>query len=588
MGAEPASVSMDFICSPQAVREAVSDASLYEFWHAGRGENLSERGEFMPGSKITLGESATGVVSANDPAGGFTVLFGQRREQLTAAAADFGCRVTMQVSDPDRPKTELLLWADAALERLKDAVYRNLSDTDRPNRKALFLPPRRHRRLRDVITGIISGYRSPLSPGESLMVDSDHISGIIDHTETDVIIHLRAALVSLMCTVMLFTTLGFAVRLPGLEQSVVPASGKSIFESEDVNKDNAERIYIGMTKNQLERMLSCVGVRLSATDFSYVSPADSNGWSARILLVSYDAYSKVRSVRFIDMVRAPQLLDLHMSSLRGELSTGMSAADVENRVGYPLTAFSMDKSRRIRVLFGTLDMYDDIVSPVTAFALFDMNTSSELVIDIDPARDSVGIVYNFPYDPDNPLSLTELGSELRLQYSNLQSYRNDRYALERIFFLYGKSLAECEIVLGPLGSLQLGEQDVGIFQLFSADAGEWYYLYEVTFDDNEMVTAVSLHNSMLEARADTFRNAEKYTVREGMTLYELAGAIGLLPGYASVGQDTLTLGYGRRTGTFEAADENPMKSYELCFQFQVPQDRLDLSGYLLTSWKINT
>ena len=583
----PVSVSMDFYCSQLSVWSTIISSALYQKWNPARGDadHLSTSGDFTLGSKIqTESGQTTGIVSEFRAPARFTVLFGQRSESIQLASADFGCRVTLQVADASCDQAELLEWADRTILSLKELTYGNLPDTRVQPR---IFQARKSGRFQSIVTGILQGYRSPLTPHASLMDGSDQMSDIIDHTDGDVIVHLRAALAALMCTVLLFITISFTSTFPRID--VVPSSGMSLYESDDVNKENAFRIVMGMYKSDLELMTNCLGQQLSITEYSYISTSRTpEGYPNCQLLISYDAYSRVRTVRFLDNALASSRLQLHLSDLRPLLSSTMSVQEMEEVVGHPLSGFILDKSGVTRVFFGVVERNEFFSSIQGVASSFNLFTRSELVIETEIQWDTIGIEYNYPYDRLNTLPYNEIPDKLRRQYSNyLVNYRNDRAAYERIFFLFAKTQTEVEIVLGPAAGYTIGDDlnSTGVYPLSSPDSGyDWYYVYEVGYSNISTVSSVVLHNRLLENKGDTLLAPEQYSFRAGMHLYDFYAEMGILPSYASITAEHLILGYGCRVNQ----QVNPMMSYEMCFRFFIAPDPLDLSLYQLDAFQINT
>ena len=561
-------VSMDFICSPDAVWDVLVCAALYPKWYLpdSRTEVLADADGLALGSKLKFGDSETSVVTAFDPVSRFAVTTGSLQHEITVTPTDFGCRVSLRVSGSSMDEDSLKQHTEETITKLKETVYSNIEATA-PDPKPRIIPRRKpRRRIQRILSGLLQGYSSPIEKNTAVL-DSVEFSSIIDHSDLDVVIHLRAGLVALMCAVFLFSTLVFSSRFERLD--IVPSSGMSLTESIDVTKENAASIYIGQFQNDLELMLNCRGKRLSNTDFYYASTARGpSGEHLVQLIISYDAYGKVRTLRFVDNAMAQTPLDLPLSQLTSKVFTGMSPIQAEHAVGYPLSGFIKEINGKTTVFFGILERYDRMNGPTETSTTFGIGNAAELVITLDPALELADLQYHLPYDTENPLPVNEITEKVRRQYNNyFDSYRADYIAYEKMFLLYSIPRTDASIILGsePYDYVMAENGLTAYYTIYSRVLDEEVprYIYGTEFGDNDVIRQVTVMNQYLTLRPQTLFALEDYNLTLGMTLYEACGKLEIVPTYAVLNPATLTLCFGQRV----AETNNAKINFELCLIF---------------------
>jgi len=565
-------VTMDFICDRKAVWEALVTPELYDLWYAKRdGDGGVEDKQLSLGSKIKFDDrEQTSVVTDFYPISKITIATGKMCDEFVINKTEFGCSLTLNVSDYRLEEKEQLALAEKQLTKLKEAVYKRIENTSK-NMKQQIIPRIRTRRLRTFLSGLLQGYKPPITPRKTAMAESEVVSSIIDNSQTDVIIHLRAGLAALMCAVILFSALAFTSRIQ--EYDFVPSSGMSLTESIHVNKENASGIYIGQYQSSVERVLNCKGSRLSNTDFYYLSTKRGPGGDTLMqLIVSYDAYKHVRRVTFLDNTTANKPLDVPVSDVNALLTPGMTPLEVEEQVGWPLSAFTLDKSGLTTVYFGVVERFDFMNTAESTYEIFVPGIMSQLVAVLDTTSESTETQYFKAYKPDNPLPL-ELTDQTKKQYSNsLDNYRSDRFAYERMFLLLPLpdrvNRRDADIILNSTSEhfLPIAGGDIVCTYILRSRVAEetgHRYIYEVTFGEDDIIKEVSMLNRYLEQKTGVMQNREEYDLEQGMSLYEVYSRLGILPTYAVLNERGFTLCYGSRIGE----TTNIRLNYELYLAF---------------------
>lgn len=580
MASKTASVSMDFICQQKSVWDVVSSPSFYHKWHCLSVSMCAAAitrpaAGFSLGSKFKIGENdVTGVVTAFEPMSRFAVSTGSRQEDILITPMEFGCRVTLRVSGLNISADKQQAYIEETLTVLKDTVYSNMQ-LAQPETKKRIMPRPKLRRINAIVSGLLQGYRSPIETKNTPILDSVELSSIADHSDGDVIVHLRAGLISLMCAVILFSTLSFTYRFERID--IVPSSGMSLTESVDVNKENASRIYIGQYQNSLELMLNCRGMRLTTTDFYYISTArGENGESLVQLIVSYDAYGKVRSVRFVDNTLSKTRLRIPITEIQTKVSPNMTPLEIEHVVGYPLSAFTKDISGVLTVYFGVVEGYDVMKEPETTNALFMPGISAEIVVTTDRSSTNVtDVQYCDYYDPENPLFVREMSPRLRKQYfTYFDSYKADRNAYERGLLFYGLYISEAETILNVETS-GYGLTENGMISHFLlrsrvvSEAGSRYQ-YSLEYGDDDIIRKATMINHYLRQRSDMLLPIEEYKLDLGMSLYDVYAELGILPTCVSQENPYLKVCYGQGKDT----GDNLGYVFDIIFVFDIPTNQL--------------
>jgi hypothetical protein len=583
------SISMDFICAQRDVWEAATLSGLYGAWHfprEGREARLRQRGgaPLLLGAKLSLAVGATGVVTAFEPMFRLAVSAGSRREELLIRPADFGCRVTLSVSWRHSGDQKGYLPPEEILASLKDIVYSRIQSAGAEPKKHL-IPTRAPRRLAAAFYGLLQGYRFPIIPKNTPILDSVRLSSMADHSNIDVVVHLRAGIAAAVCAALLFITFSFTSRFERAD--TVPSTGMSLTESPDVNKENASRIYIGQYQSDLELMLNCRGMRLSNTDFYYVSKERAPGGQSSVqLVISYDAHSKVRTVRFVDNAQKSLPLSLPLSDVAAMISPGMTPSDIEAALGHPISAFILDKNGAASVYLGVLERFDRINSAEDVSGGFAFGLTAELVITVDPHLAYTDVQYYAPYDPANPLPLDSMTEPLQMQYGvNLGSYRADRAACERILLFLGRPITDIQLMLNtePSGSDLIDDGLINYYLVHSraVDERRSRYLYSAEVGPDNIVRVAGVVNRFLEDLEGAISYPGEYGLKEGMTLYEVYDRLGALPTCAVYDSAELVLCFGRRVGgDRDQIDMSQRRNFELGMVFSA-------DGLLLEEIHIN-
>lgn len=315
---------------------------------------------------------------------------------------------------------------------------------------------------------VFIGYRSPVS--STKMNEAGGIySAIIDNTEMSVTIARRALLFAVLLIVFFFSSI--TVSLSFQRSDIVPSSGLSLFESDEVNKYLSTLIRIGDEKQNLELKLSCQGERVVSRDgsieYHYTSVEKTDdGLPCERIIVIYDAYGKVRRYAYTDAVQSDvELLRLPLSrkikegfqyyelaDINVRISPSMNIYEVEDIVGSQVSAYVVEKNQDgiITTLFFGKFCFNDI---------FSSNYRSQIVVNMDEAAGTTSVEFFRPIDENSPLPVDELSKTLRKQYAGIEEYLADRFAFERIFLALEISPEQAEILLSATGRPVAAKQE---------------------------------------------------------------------------------------------------------------------------------
>lgn len=383
-----------------------------------------------------------------------------------------------------------------------------------------------------LVGAVLKGYRSPARKYRLSRLRSEGEGVSSDNTEQDVSVSPRSAAVCVALGILLFAVLNFTFTFQ--RSDVVPSTGLSVMESGDVNRVNAERIYIGQGKNDLELMLSCRGLRLSTSDYYYCSTAkDDAGRALQQIYIRYDAYGRVRGVAYLDITACGRTLDLIFWDIEQYLNADMSNATVENLVERSLSAFRLERSGKRTIFFGRLKEDSD---------LFSDTLRSELVISLDPESRAARAGFYLAFDRLSalPESETEL---LTRQYRSFSRYLEDRDSFERVDLLFGRSRFELDVVLGG-GDYETDEDGVlrGSYRVPLSDGS--VCRYEAVFNGDGRAESITYVNGYLEQLSGTLVASESYDIYRGMSLADVYRALQVIPVSAHRTADMLTLYFG--------------------------------------------
>ncbi len=538
-------VSLDFPCGSAAVWQVLGNAGSYGRWFGYPDALVVSQGEIALGSKLRFQNIGnTTIVTALEPGARLELSTGATRDLFTLTDTETGCTVTLVSA-----LTGGVGWngAESAKEATNRAILRRLkaevlgSEEGEAEGAPPPAAPKERGLVKTLAANLLHGYKTPtLFRKATVFDDSVELANMIDHTEADVAIHLRAAIAALVLLAALCAVLFVCGNFESSD--IVPSSGLSVVRSDSVNRQNAEQLFIGQEKTALELMLSCKGVRLAPNEYVYSSDtADASGVGERLIYVTYDAYHRVRRFAYVDRAQAQIPFAAQISDVGLSLNTLMTVSQAEQTVGVPLSAFVVDKSGLTVLHFGILD---------TSRSLFDPTLTSELVVKLDRELRSAQALYYTAFDPLNPMPYDELDGDYRRQYSNLTYFLADRAAFERIFLLAGKTRWQVDDVLGTEGVDYAAAPNLSILCSYSCrstvvDEAIYRYLYNVTFNYEDVAARVTFRNGWLEAKDNMLLDYDTYNLQEGMSLYALYREMKMLPTYAEYDGETLLLCYGQ-------------------------------------------
>ncbi len=550
MSASCETVSLEFGCSPEKVWSVFTDAERYSEWYGYPRtlEVVSAEPSFTAGGKLSFrGMRGTSVITAFVPCTNFAISSSSETNVFAIAPAESGCRVSLTTSlnadDGWRGTAAARSRANREiLHRLRRAVGSE-SDPDIEPPQSAPEEPGRSSLFKTFLSGLLHGYKNPLARRSGGAQDSIDLANIIDNTEADVVIHRNASTAGFALAALLFAALSIAVRFPLVD--VVPSSGLSVYNSEQVDKTHAEQLYIGQSKESVELSLSCAGTRLDANSYVYYSELGTSG-GERIYAV-YDAYGEARSLAYIDPVRANRVINPEITDLSEKLAAVTTIAEVESACGYELSSFKTDKSGVSVIRFGWLD---------TARGVFDELPTGELEITLSGGGHGAQAAYYAARDPENPFPATVWDDKLTRQYNNNSYYIADRAAYERLFLLLGLKREQANLLLGTEGVDYANLYAGAVICSYSArsavsDEAQYRYRYDVTFNRAGEAYRASFRNRSLAQRDKVLLERSEYDLRDGMGLFELYGELGILPTYAELDAGKIVLGYGAASNEYE-------------------------------------
>ncbi len=557
---------LEFPCAPGAVWAFLCDAASFGKWYGFPNPRalLSVEPEFSLGAKLRF-QSAAGVTIITDfrPGEAMTLTTASTNDQFTLEESERGCRVRLVTT-----LNGGLDWHGTAkaksrtnkeiLRALRAAVCGGQQPEPEPELPEPAAPEQERRFWHRVMAPMFYGYRTPIRLRRSTAIDNSlALSSAVDNTDGDVMIHLRALLAGMVLGAVLLCVLAVCTRFESSD--IVTSSGLSVVESDKITLENAQRIYIGQSRHELELMLSCRGTRYSAAEYVYYSvQRDARGESLYEIHVTYDAYGDVRRFGFLDRTCCASVLPLEIRNYTALLNPQMTPLEAANALGAPLTAYWHDKSGATVLYFGVLDESRD---------LYDPTLTSELVVRLEPgAAAPVDLQFYAPYDPLSALPFGNLNKQYRRQYSNETVFRADRAAYERLFLIVGLDHRQVDALLGTELVEYAPTASAGVLcsyqtrRLFAVDP-EIRYCYNVTYDFSDIAVSVSFQNGYLEAREGMLLDPASYAIYEGETLNELYSTVGQLPTFAVYDGEQLTLCFGSRAEDGRQSD--PAGLYDL-------------------------
>lgn len=553
MSASCETVSLEFGCSPEKVWSVFTDANRYGEWYGyPRALELVEvEPSFTAGGKLSFGGMrGTSVITAFVPYTNFAISSSAETNVFTVTASESGCRVSLTTSlNSDDGWRGTAAARSRANREILHRLRRAAGIESEPAKEALPDIPEAQRPgslLSSFFSGILHGYKNPLARRKGGAQDSIDLAQIIDNTEADVVIHRNAALSALALCALMFAVISVSVRFPLAD--VVPSSGLSVYNSDKVNKTSAEALVIGQTKESVELALSCAGTRLDANKFVYFSE-EGRADGERIYIV-YDAYGEVRRFAYIDGERAQKKLSPEIKDLTAALGSVCAVADAERACGYELSSFWTDKSGVSVLRFGLLDSARDV---------FDALPSGELEITVDANNKTARASYYAACDTNDPLPDAVVGKKLTRQYNNTDYYIADRLAYGKLFLTPGLNRSQTDALLETEGVEYMRGYNGATIYTYSmrsaaADEAQYRYRIDVTFSRDDAATRAVFRNRSLALREDVLFDEDEYRLERGMTLDALTRELGILPTYAALDGDALTLGYGAALNEYEARE----------------------------------
>lgn len=556
----------DFYCSKTNVWHILTSCDSYKDWY-GFPETLDlieASPDFSLGSKLIFRDDRlTHVVTEFDLNSRLAISTANETNEFTISDAEYGCRVmlvtTLTTANASFNGTEQAHEQSnrEVLKQLKAAAY--AYEEKLPGHKISDETAAKDASVTNVLFSLMQGYKSPTEKR-----DDDKSEQAKDETEQDVRFSLKASVVALALAVLLFTTLSFSF---GFERSdIVPSSGLSIMENENVNKENTTKIYIGQTKTELELMLSCTGYRLSPDEYCYSSSEkDEKGNPDERIFVIYDSYGKVRRFGYVNYVECDVAFGGEVIRYNRQLSPSMDAIQTEEIIAEPCSAFTVDKSGLTTVYFGVLNVNEGI---------FSVQQKSELVIKLNSKSQQIDAQFYYPFDRLNPLSTNELTKDLKRQYSNMSLYLADKLSFERAFLIQGKTAEQVDIILDTkdMSEVEIKDGTMIIYKKYVLidDVQNDRYKYAANYFNGGEAQEISFENLVLGKKSDMLTDYREYGLNLGMTRYEVYRAIGAMPSAVYLNSKTVTISYGQKIGDFT----NPRYNYDLVLSFDAENDAL--------------
>lgn len=567
-------VSMDFHCADTVVFDLLTNPKSYREWYGFPlpRELIEAEPGISLGAKLTFRDDPrTRVVTAFEPLRKLAISSADECDEFSIRPTDTGCRVTLvtllvgasgwQGAGDARARMN-----EEILSRLKSAAYARDDEVTDYAPKMLPDAPSRSRRAAAALSTFFQGYKSPLK-NLSLRPQAADASPP-DNTEADVRFSPRACLVAVALAALLFVTLSVALRFE--RSDVVPSSGLSVLESENIDETHAAAIRLGQSKTSLELMLSCLGHRISPDEYRYDSlERDESGVSLRQIFVVYDAYAKVRRFGYIDRAQSILPYEGEIRALEAYLSPGMSAPEVDEAVGAPCSAFSIDKSGLCVFYYGEFNAYKSV---------FSGEQKSALIVRLNTSTMKTDAMYYAPYRADDPYEVEELTRALKRQYSSYSLYLADKVSYERLYLLPGLTQEQADVLLAtqPVSTDQLLSGIIETYEksVIINDNASARYRYTAVYRGGVCAEA-SFTNLFLEQKAGMLTGAADYGLQEGMSVEEVCRALGVMPSAAELTGDGLTLCFGRRL----SEHGNIRRSFELVVTFD-PETRQALYIYV--------
>ncbi len=577
----------EFPCSPSAVWQVLTNEQDYHHWFGyPEAEDLVlVDPSFVVGAKLHFKGLPTMIITA---------LTHSRELVFSNTSSQFTFTL-----DPNAEGTSVSITIDSFSEGVLEDIdkRRFCSETLRALKKVVGVPeriisqeapdePSSRLGFSDFLQRVFAGYQRPVSKSKGSDAEETY-STLIENTEAGITIARRALAFALVLTLFFFVAIGISLTFK--RSDIVPSSGLSLMESENVNKYVSTLLRIGDSKQDLERKLSCQGNRVitdnNVIKYTYDSLEKGNANAPlEQIFVLYDAYGNARRIAYFDNFQSTRDLyrepsthklktDLQYYELEDfniKLSPTMNIFEVEKVIGVDVSAYTVEKSGEYSITtlyFGKL-ICDDI---------FSTNYRSQIVVVLDEEAAKTSVSYYNQIDSNNPFPLDEFNKPLKRQYAWFDEYLADRYAFERSFLLFDTKLSQTQLILnstgGPLPSKDRGtdsendqkttsdpkedkedpkdKETVPVVESYGFrirrpynESRSYRYEYDVVFTDG-IATSVTFKNELLAGYArNTLTDLNKNSLYHGMSLTLAMKAVGILPSAMEQNLKTTTLFYG--------------------------------------------
>ena len=516
----------EFRCSAETVFSVLCSEENYEEWYGWpkRVQLSSAEPGFSVGARLKFRSfSNTKIITAFEPGRRLTLDDQLVEEDFAIRPSVTGCTVTYTITLYDEASPIADKLRGVALETLR--ALKEFTYSVEPVEGTA--PIEKQEPRENFIVRLLHGYISPA--GRTARPRGDTV------TETAAALSgprlgLGGALLVVLLLVISLVTSSFKMG------DVVLSSGLSVYESDAVTKDTAKALGFGVDKDKLEVAINCQGREQGSNYLYYSDSYLEDGEPDEMMIISYDSNMRTRAVAYVDRREAASDYSGRFSDF-ASLSPHSTIEEVEEMVGDSASLFVRDKSGRLRICFGPVDVTAD---------LFNSTLRSTLVVVLDPASDTAYYNYYGPTLCDNPLPSELTRRQLR-QVSTIPQYGDDLAALERALVLPGLSLSEAEAVLKappmPLGAVS----EEGFLQYTVTTGRVGYpecYLYTLWVFENTVVEAQFENLSYTVSDRYFLSDIEASEVAGREHISAIQADIEILPSHAFADESSVTLGYG--------------------------------------------
>ncbi len=524
----------DFRCAPSAVFKVLCDADSYRLWFGNSaGESLAYvEPDFCSGARMSFkGRGSTMIITSFVPDSLLSFTDSVETYTFTIEPAESGCVVTLRVqtvSVQENARAVNDYDCSVMLRAMKVPAYD--LEPEQVDDKA----QTGYSRAVASVESFVAGYRLPVDA--TMKRRRKVISEFIDDANRTVSLNLSSVAAALILCVVLFSALAVSTRFE--RSNIVPSSGLLLTQSDSVDREHAMSISIGQPKQELELMLNCQGQRLSSDEYFYCSVmCDDDGDPVSQIFVEYNAYGSVRRYAFVDRTISEQLLKVGIKNVGTSVAPSMSIANIEEAVGQPCSAFTVESSGALILHFGRYKADEDPLS--TAFR-------SELFITVNKETATKTCDYYYRYDIMNVYPYDSMSGGLSSQFSRFDEYIESRYQSERSLMLCGKSMNQVAQILGSSGHTIESDEEGIIYYGYVIGSklnSKVSFEYTVEYRDN-----IAQSVKYTESRLCTKGNGELGEYGErlslGMSELEVRHLMEILPSGVTVDADGTVLGYG--------------------------------------------